>query len=477
MQRWAIWMGCGLCVLATTCAPQETPTPLTVTLTAAGTLLPVGSAITLTAEAAGGTLPYQYRWTQERGPEATEFAETNGAVATTREIETEGEYVYRVVVTDATGGRADDYLTVTMGPEDIVVGEFNLLIEGPETASYQAEITLTSVTDRDDLEYLWEVTAGDATLSAPTAEETTVTLNSVGQVTVQLTGTDNEANEFKVAEYGVEVPPAITLRELPAIAIAGEPVELSITIEPADADVAVEWTLLEGSGTFDDPTALTTQLTVDTGETLQVQVTVTANPDSETPVTAVEGFELVSADSTRPLVRWETSAGDFTFELYADEAPLTTANLLRYIDDGFYEDVLIHRIAFTQDSEGEDVPFVIQGGGFYRDESDEVVYKEPTYDPVTSEAPTGFSNGELYSISMALSSGDADSGTTQWFVNLTDNSFLDDQSFTVFGTVAEGREVLDAMTGLELEENPVLSGEVSFPAEDIVIQSVTRVTG
>ncbi|MEK7730715.1 MAG: peptidylprolyl isomerase, partial [Planctomycetota bacterium] len=100
-----------------------------------------------------------------------------------------------------------------------------------------------------------------------------------------------------------------------------------------------------------------------------------------------------------------------------------------------------------------------------------------TRDPVPSEADNGLSNSVLYSVALALSRGDPDSGTTQFFINLSEaNSFLDDQGFTVFGQVIEGTNVVDDIAALETIASPIIPGEVSLPAEDVIMGRVTRVS-
>ena len=107
-----------------------------------------------------------------------------------------------------------------------------------------------------------------------------------------------------------------------------------------------------------------------------------------------------------------------------------------------------------------------------------MIAAEAGRDPVLSEADNGLSNGQLYSVALALTGGDADSGTTQFFVNLdTDNESLDDQDFTVFGSVIEGREVVDAIARVETELSTLVNNEVSLPTTDVVIRRIRRVAG
>jgi len=109
------------------------------------------------------------------------------------------------------------------------------------------------------------------------------------------------------------------------------------------------------------------------------------------------------------MIRFETTLGDFTIELHEKDAPLSVANFLRYVDDGFFDGTIFHRI----------VPgFVIQGGGFTED-----MTQKRTQPPVKNEADNGLKNGRG-TLSMARTN-DINSATSQFFVNLKDNDFLD----------------------------------------------------
>src|SRR5690606_33605297 len=110
----------------------------------------------------------------------------------------------------------------------------------------------------------------------------------------------------------------------------------------------------------------------------------------------------------RPMVVFSTNHGDFTIELYPDKAPITVENFLSYVDAGFYDNTIFHRV----------IPgFVIQGGGFTED-----MRQKPTEAPIKNEADNGLKN-ERGTLSMARTS-DINSATSQFFVNLQDNAFL-----------------------------------------------------
>ncbi|WP_242523940.1 peptidylprolyl isomerase [Microbulbifer salipaludis] len=136
------------------------------------------------------------------------------------------------------------------------------------------------------------------------------------------------------------------------------------------------------------------------------------------------------AISNNPRVELETDLGTIELVLYADKAPETVENFLAYVDSGFYNGTIFHRV----------IPgFMAQGGGFTFD-----FQEKPTRDPVVNESNNGLSN-ERGTISMARTN-DPDSATAQFFINLVDNSRLDGSAdkpgYTVFGKVLLGMSVV-----------------------------------
>lgn len=160
------------------------------------------------------------------------------------------------------------------------------------------------------------------------------------------------------------------------------------------------------------------------------------------------------------MLRFETSLGDFSVELFEKEAPRTVANFLKYVEDGFYEGTVFHRV----------VPgFVIQGGGM-----EAGLAQKTTRPPIQNEATNGLENlrGTL---SMARTS-DIHSATSQFFVNLADNEFLDHKpgnyGYAVFGRVTEGMDVIDRIAAVGTGRR---KGFDDCPLDDVVIRSVRRV--
>ena len=136
------------------------------------------------------------------------------------------------------------------------------------------------------------------------------------------------------------------------------------------------------------------------------------------------------------MVKLETSKGDILIALDAEKAPETVANFLQYVRDGHYDGTIFHRVI-----DG----FMIQGGGF-----DRAMNQKETRPPIRNEAENGLKN-ETYTIAMARTS-DPNSATSQFFINVKDNDFLNFTSrtpqgwgYAVFGKVEAGREVVDAI--------------------------------
>jgi cyclophilin family peptidyl-prolyl cis-trans isomerase len=162
------------------------------------------------------------------------------------------------------------------------------------------------------------------------------------------------------------------------------------------------------------------------------------------------------------MVRIETNHGGFTLELDADKAPESVANFLQYVDDGFFDGLLFHRV----------IPgFMIQGGGMEPDFS-----QKKNRAPIKNEAKNGLKNLRG-SVAMARTS-DINSATSQFFVNLADNAFLDNSpgnyGYAVFGKVVDGMDTIEKIAKVRTTRR---RGHDDVPAEDVVIQSARRVEG
>ena len=157
------------------------------------------------------------------------------------------------------------------------------------------------------------------------------------------------------------------------------------------------------------------------------------------------------------MIRFETSLGDFTIEFFEKEAPLSVANFKTYIDEGYFDGTIFHRI----------VPgFVIQGGGFTED-----MTQKKTKTPVKNEADNGLKN-KRGTLSMARTN-DINSATSQFFVNLKDNDFLDHSrgnfGYAVFAKVTEGMDVIDKIADVATGRK---KGFDDVPVEAVIMKSV-----
>jgi len=159
------------------------------------------------------------------------------------------------------------------------------------------------------------------------------------------------------------------------------------------------------------------------------------------------------------MVIFETSLGNIELDFYPEEAPISVENFLKYVDEGFFNGTIFHRV----------IPgFVIQGGGF-----DEQMSQKDTHPPIKNEADNGLKNlrGTL---SMARTQV-KDSATSQFFVNLKDNDFLDhgtrDFGYAVFAKVTEGMDVVDKIADVKTGTS---GHHEDVPVEPVVVKSAYR---
>lgn len=168
------------------------------------------------------------------------------------------------------------------------------------------------------------------------------------------------------------------------------------------------------------------------------------------------------SDQKNPVVLLETTEGDILIELYPEKAPKTVANFLMYVDEGFYNNTIFHRV----------IPgFMIQGGGM-----DARMHEKPNHEPVPNEADNGLKN-ERGAVAMARTS-DPHSASSQFFINLTDNAFLDFRAptvdgwgYCVFGKVTEGMDVVDKIAKVKTKTVGI---HENVPADMVMITSASR---
>jgi cyclophilin family peptidyl-prolyl cis-trans isomerase len=359
------------------------------------------------------------------------------------------------------------------GPED--AGDVVATAQADPATTFEGGSATLSVNvegGAEPLIFRWDQNGGPTVaIGNPSSAQASVTaLTEPGRYTfrVTVTGADGSFDD----DYAiVDVLSAVTI-DAPPFAIVAEPVTLTANVAADSATPTYFWEVMSGTATLDNAATASPTFTARKGETVKVRLSVDFAEDSQSA--AIRELDIVAVIDLAPRVRVETNLGDFVIELDGENTPRHMVNFLQYVDEGFYEGLLFHRNVCTDNAEtGECDPFVLQGGG-YRREGDELVAVDPTHDPVDQENATSASNGELYTIALALR-GTPDSGTTQFFINLDENDFLDDSGFTVFGRVVEGADVVDAMAATERIESTIIPGEVSQPAEDIVIERIARV--
>ena len=165
-------------------------------------------------------------------------------------------------------------------------------------------------------------------------------------------------------------------------------------------------------------------------------------------------------------VKFATSAGDFVVEVYPDKAPKTVANFLQYVQDKHYDGTIFHRV----------IPnFMIQGGGF-----DAKYVQKPTRAPVVHEGREALAKGGPRNVTGTLAmarTGDPQSATAQFFINVKDNAFLDpserDFGYTVFGKVTSGMDVIQKIKAVPT--GPAGPFGSDAPKAPILINSATLV--
>jgi len=173
--------------------------------------------------------------------------------------------------------------------------------------------------------------------------------------------------------------------------------------------------------------------------------------------------ESKQMDTGQKQVKLETSMGDIVIELNEEASPITVKNFLRYVEEGFYDGTIFHRV----------IPdFMIQGGGF----TAEMVQKKP-HPPIVNEASNGLKN-DRGTIAMARTAN-PDSATSQFFINHKNNDFLNyagqsKPGYAVFGKVVEGIDVVDKIAAVKTTSKGRYS---DVPVEPVVIKSAKVVSG
>jgi peptidyl-prolyl cis-trans isomerase A (cyclophilin A) len=178
--------------------------------------------------------------------------------------------------------------------------------------------------------------------------------------------------------------------------------------------------------------------------------------------------KTTTAGDDKPVVILDTSMGQITVELDRAKAPITVENFLKYVDDGYYDGLVFHRVI-----QG----FMIQGGGMTADSNNMLKEKTPTYPPIKNESRKALSNTRG-TIAMARTP-DVDSATSQFFINHGNNKGLDYESkdseggYTAFGKVTDGMDVVDAIAKVQTSRR---GRDEGVPDKPVVIKSIKRKT-
>lgn len=164
-----------------------------------------------------------------------------------------------------------------------------------------------------------------------------------------------------------------------------------------------------------------------------------------------------TAAEQAPRVELDTTLGKIVVQLDPSRAPITVKNFLTYVNEGHYNGTIFHRVIGT---------FMIQGGGYTAD-----LKEKPTHDPILLEARNGLRN-DKYTIAMARTSY-PHSATSQFFINVADNDFLnaeraqDGQGYAVFGQVVDGTDTVDKIAGVKTGTRGFME---NVPVEPVVIK-------
>ena len=181
-------------------------------------------------------------------------------------------------------------------------------------------------------------------------------------------------------------------------------------------------------------------------------------------LTGMVATAAVAAPTDKPHVQFETNMGSFVVELEPKAAPKTVANFMQYVKSGFYQGTIFHRV----------IPgFMIQGGGM-----NESMEEKDTKAPIALESRNGLTNKRA-TIAMARTS-DPNSATSQFFINVANNHFLDaaraadGQGYAVFGRVVSGMQTVDAIAAVRTQSK---GWHDDVPIRPVIIKKVSVIKG
>ncbi len=423
---------------------------------------PLNSNGALTASLPPDDLEATYEWELISGEATIEdvtLRETRIAINGTADASV------RVTMRIAELGRAyTDEVTIEAAPE----GEFRVVITGPTNAVQGEEIALeggfANASPGATVESSWFLVQGGASIESSGRLATVKPITS-GEVRFRLDSTDLNNGDSSSDEYILVVAP---ITEVPVqaivenLAVVGEPTTLTASGDFfANEDLNFNWRVVSGDASIEGFTTPEPMVTANSIGTAELELTVNGLIENLVRTGSKTVF-VTSVIDLSPRVEFIVEDfGTISLDLDGEAAPITVANFLHYIDDGFYDGMVWHRVI-------ED--FIIQTGDFVLlDDSPVAVDPEAKRDTIPNESPNGRSNLRG-TISMALLPSNPESGTGGVFINLTDNNvFLDDMMHTVFGEVVDdGMAVVDAIAVVETD-----SGDA--PIEPVLITVARRV--
>jgi len=353
-------------------------------------------------------------------------------------------------------------------------------IDSPTTGVAEEEIGLSAETfgGSDDISYQWEIVDGEAALEDENTSQATLIADAAGEITITCTVTDNEDGEQATAQITIDITQANPVEPFtvevgqPRLASPGEEVSAEVTVEGDPGELTYFWRDVTGDPIIVNATGENAQINLTSSLTTHIVAEVTATNEFGSTRTETDDLYISVIEDPDPVVVFEFEEfGIVRVQLDSENAPISVANFLSYVDEEFYNGLVIHRIEPGASFQ------VIQGGAFEPEAAPDYPSGDtmPTHDPIINEAEFGASN-DRGTIAMARTS-DPDSATSQFFFNVSDNSgSLDynpqgNDGYAVFGTVLEGMDILDRMI-----EEVELSGSGGFHAvvNPLVMTSVAR---
>lgn len=385
----------------------------------------------------------EYRWDFGDGGVA------DGQMAT-HVYDRSGRYPVRLKVTDDRGGVATMQQSVLVN--SLPVAGFTFTEDANNALRFNFDAASSSDADGGITSYAWEF--GDES-DAATGQQVSHTFAVPDNYTVTLAVTDEFGAQVSTSQIvDVTGSEPFVRSAAPAFGEVDTSID-NVSIDGENFDDGASVRLVRGQTTLDGSnvrvqSATTILVNFDlSGAVVGDYEVIVENPDGNSASLA-DGFRIVTPD----LVRLTTSLGEIVVQM-VDDAPITTENFLQYVEEGFYDGTIFHRV----------VPdFVVQGGGFLPG----MIMQDGIRDPIMNEFSPSRSNLRG-TVAMAKLGGDPDSATSQFFFNLGDNSSnLDNQNggFTVFAEVIEGLDVVDAISMVPL------SGE--SPVDDVLLISAVR---